>query len=119
MDEPISDILRGTLDGHIIRRSIAERGRFPAIDVPRSALAHCPRRRPLQKIADPKFSRLSALYVENETMIKAGLYNHGSNPEIDQAIKVAADLDEFITLNDSRNVEDSFKKLHRFSKTSN
>ena len=44
-------------------------------------------------------------------MIKAGLYNHGSNPEIDQAIKVAADLDEFITLNDSRNVEDSFKKL--------
>ena len=113
MDEPISDILRGTLDGHIIlSRSIAERGRFPAIDVPRSASRALPAAATHSENAlIQNFRRLSALYAENETMIKAGLYNHGSNPEIDQAIKVAADLDEFITLNDSRNVKDSFKKL--------
>lgn len=113
MDEPISDILRGTLDGHIIlSRAIAERGRFPAIDVPRSASRALPAAATnAENILIQNFRKLSALYAENETMIKAGLYSQGSNPEIDQAIKVAADLEEFTSLSDSLSIEDSFKKL--------
>ena len=43
MDEPIADIVRGVLDGHIVLdREIAERGRFPAIDVRRSVSRSLP-----------------------------------------------------------------------------
>ena len=43
MEEPIADILRGVLDGHVVLdREIAERGRFPAIDVLRSVSRSLP-----------------------------------------------------------------------------
>ena len=43
MDEPIADITRGVLDGHVVLdRGIAERGRFPAIDVRRSVSRSLP-----------------------------------------------------------------------------
>src|SRR3546814_6627265 len=36
-DEPVADAVRGILDGHVvIERSIAERGRYPAINVLKS-----------------------------------------------------------------------------------
>ena len=43
MEEPVADILRGVLDGHVVMdRKIAERGRYPAIDLLRSVSRSLP-----------------------------------------------------------------------------
>ncbi|MDB6176668.1 FliI/YscN family ATPase [Paracoccus sp. Z330] len=99
MEEPIADILRGTLDGHVVLdRSIAERGRFPAIDVVRSVS------RSLPHAAAPEENKLigrarAALgaYAESELMIRAGLYSAGSDPKLDEAVALFPQLDHFVT----------------------
>lgn len=117
MEEPVADILRGTLDGHIVLdRSIAERGRFPAIDVVRSVS------RSLPDAASPDENALiskarSALgaYAESEMMIRAGLYAPGSDPRLDEAVRLYPQLDEFVT-EKSCDIAESFhfltKALH-------
>jgi flagellum-specific ATP synthase len=93
MNEPVADALRGYLDGHIVlSRKIAERGRFPAIDV----LASISRLMP--KVTQPDHQRrarrlreLLAHYEENRDLIAVGAYKKGSDPLLDQAVaRVAA-----------------------------
>jgi flagellar biosynthesis/type III secretory pathway ATPase len=53
MEGPVADIMRGVLDGHVVlSREIAERGRFPAIDVLASVSRACRMRRPSGAFAD-------------------------------------------------------------------
>ncbi len=98
MDEPIADILRGVLDGHIVLdRQIAERGRFPAVDLLRSVSRSLPRaandhENHLIRLAR---QRLGA-YDRAEVMIQAGLYASGSDAEVDAAISVYPLLDAFL-----------------------
>ena len=114
MDEPIADILRGTLDGHVVLdRTIAERGRFPAIDVVRSVS------RSLPDAATAEENRLivearAALgaYAESELMIRAGLYSPGSDPHLDKAVKLFSQLDVFVT-EKTAGIGDSFASLER------
>lgn len=98
MDEPIADILRGVLDGHVVLdRSIAERGRFPAIDVLRSVSRSLPKAATddeNQIITDVR--KHLSIYTQNQTMITAGLYTQGSDPSIDAAIQLWPQLDEAI-----------------------
>lgn len=113
MDEPIADIARGVLDGHVILdREIAERGRFPAIDVLRSVS------RSLPAAATPDENRLLSearkylgAYSRAELMIQAGLYEAGSDPEVDRALEVWPALDRFIGSLAFEGVADSFKTL--------
>ena len=98
MEEPIADILRGVLDGHVVLdREIAERGRYPAIDVLRSVSRSLP-----QAASDAENKALSetrkllGLYDRNAMMIRAGLYMQGSDPEVDQAIALWSELDDFL-----------------------
>ena len=99
MDEPVADILRGVLDGHVVLdRAIAERGRFPAIDVLRSVS------RSLPEAATEAENRLIGqarhnlgLYAESELMIRAGLYAQGSDAALDEAVRLYPALEEFIT----------------------
>jgi len=96
MDEPIADILRGVLDGHVVLdRLIAERGRFPAVDVLRSVSRSLPSAATSEenKIISEVRKHLS-VYAQNQMMIAAGLYTHGTDPEIDAAIQVFSPLDE-------------------------
>ena len=97
-NEPISDALRGLLDGHIhLSRSIAARGRYPAIDV-------LPSLSRLQSQLIPKQMRLSAeairsmlaVYKENEDLINIGAYQKGSSPTIDRAIQLRASIESFL-----------------------
>lgn len=98
MEEAIADILRGVLDGHVVMdRKIAERGRFPAIDLLRSVSRSLPEAAtPDQNAQISQARKLLGAYDRAEMMIQAGLYAKGSDPLIDQAIKVWPALDGFL-----------------------
>ncbi len=99
MDEPIADILRGVLDGHVVLdRAIAERGRFPAIDILRSVSRSLPAAASEGENALICRARAAlGAYTESELMIRAGLYAKGSDPALDDAVRVYPLLDEFVT----------------------
>ncbi|WCR10216.1 FliI/YscN family ATPase [Paracoccus stylophorae] len=99
MEEPVADILRGTLDGHVVlERSIAERGRFPAIDVVRSVSRSLPDAATEEENALIGRARAAlGAYAESELMIRAGLYAPGSDPLLDEAVQLYPQLDEFVT----------------------
>ncbi len=113
MDEPIADILRGVLDGHIVLdRAIAERGRYPAIDVFRSVSRSLP-----DAATDTENEILSearkilGVYDRNAMMIRAGLYTNGSDPEVDRAIALWPELDDFLAKADTLGGDHSFRQL--------
>ncbi|MFA3919259.1 FliI/YscN family ATPase [Ruegeria hyattellae] len=114
MDEPVADILRGVLDGHIVlSREIAERGRFPAIDVSRSVSRSLPgAASEAENAAINEARRLLSTYEQSEVMINAGLYSTGSNPQLDQAVQVWPELDAFFARPESGGITDSFDKLN-------
>jgi len=112
MDEPIADMVRSILDGHVVLdRDIAERGRFPAINIRRSVS-----RSLLKSISEEEMSlisegrRLIAAYDDASAMIQTGLYAAGSDPVIDRAVEVWPMLDAFIT-EKAESCEESFEKL--------
>lgn len=113
MDEPIADILRGVLDGHVILdRSIAERGRYPAIDVLRSVSRSLPAAATeAQNALIAKARHLLSVYDSNAMMIRAGLYSTGSDPEIDAAVQIWSELDGFLAKVEKQSVENSFTQL--------
>ncbi|WP_410218792.1 FliI/YscN family ATPase [Paracoccus sp. (in: a-proteobacteria)] len=99
MEEPVADILRGTLDGHVVlERTIAERGRFPAIDVVRSVSRSLPdAANAVQNAMIGRARAALGAYAESELMIRAGLYAPGSDPKLDEAVRLFPQLDEFVT----------------------
>ena len=113
MDEPVADILRGVLDGHVVLdRSIAERGRFPAVDVLRSVS------RSLPAAATPEENEILAqirkhlsVYAQNQMMISAGLYTQGTDPEIDLALTLNAALDDAMGTLHEQDPKHSFDQL--------
>lgn len=99
MDEVVADILRGVLDGHVVLdRKIAERGRFPAVDLLRSVSRSLPRAADAQENALIARARgVLAAWDRAELMVQAGLYAHGSDPAVDEAIRLYPPLDAFLT----------------------
>ena len=97
-NEPIADAVRGILDGHIVmQRSIAERGRFPAINILKSISRTMPRS------ADPaylpvitKARQVMATYADMEELIRLGAYRAGSSPEVDESIRLHEPLEGFL-----------------------
>ena len=87
-NDPVADAARAVLDGHVVlRRAIAEAGRYPAIDIEASIS------RVMNKLIDPlqlesirKFRQLYSCYEENKDLINLGVYSKGSNPAVDAAI---------------------------------
>jgi flagellum-specific ATP synthase len=98
MEEPVADILRGVLDGHVVLdRKIAERGRYPAIDLLRSVSRSLPDAATADENALIAEARaLLGAYDRVELMIQAGLYAAGSDPLIDRAINLWPLLDAFL-----------------------
>jgi flagellum-specific ATP synthase len=97
-NEPVADAVRGILDGHIVmERAIAERGRYPAINVLKSVsrtMPACvePAARPL--IADAK--RLMAAFSDMEELIRLGAYRAGTDANVDAAIAANEPLERFL-----------------------
>ena len=98
MNEPVADALRGYLDGHIVlSRRIAERGKFPAIDVLGSVSRLMPKvtDEPHQERAR-RLRELLAHYEENRDLVSVGAYRQGADPLMDQAIQKIGSIERLL-----------------------
>jgi flagellum-specific ATP synthase len=97
-NEPVSDAVRGILDGHIVlERAIAERGRFPAINILKSVS----RAMPGCNTSDEQSLVLRArrpltVYEDMAELIRLGAYKAGTNPEVDEAMRLYPQLEAFL-----------------------
>ncbi len=98
-NEPISDAVRAILDGHIVlSRAIAERGRFPAVDVLRSVSRTVPDcNTPEENALVERARAMMAQYQDMEELIRIGAYREGTDPKIDEAIKFNPVLESFLS----------------------
>lgn len=105
-NEPISDMVRGILDGHIVlSRKLANANHFPAIDINASIS------RLMATIAAPEHKKLAgdlrdlySLYMQNEDLISIGAYKAGTNHRLDYAISKIDKINSFL----KQKVEESF-----------
>ncbi|MEM9043674.1 MAG: FliI/YscN family ATPase [Pseudomonadota bacterium] len=113
MEEPVADITRGLLDGHIVlEREIAERGRFPAIDAVRSVSRSLPGVVGAEHLSLINRARgLLSAYEKARPMIQTGLYVAGSDPGLDAAIDAFDGLDSFIAEQAKGGPARSFQRL--------
>jgi len=97
-NEPVADAVRGILDGHIVlERAIAERGRFPAINILKSVS----RAMPACNTDDEQKLVLRArqpmtIYEDMAELIRLGAYKAGTNPEVDDAVRLYPALEAFL-----------------------
>jgi flagellum-specific ATP synthase len=114
-NEPVADAVRGILDGHIVmERAIAERGRYPAINVLKSIS------RTMPKSADPAFlpvitraRQVMATYADMEELIRLGAYRKGSSAEVDEAIGLHPALEGFLSQGkeESTSLAEGYRRL--------
>jgi len=111
LNEPISDTVRGILDGHIVlARSIANSNHYPPIDILGSVS------RVMPDIITPEhfeafgtIKNMIAVYREAEDLINIGAYKQGANPEIDRAVKLHPAIQSFL--------KQGMKESHTFEET--
>jgi len=97
-NEPISDAVRGILDGHIVLdRTIAHRNRYPAVNILRSVSRSMPGCNTEEQNAVVNRARqLLATYEDMAELIRLGAYRRGADPQVDEAIHYYDALDNFI-----------------------
>ena len=98
MNEPISDTVRGILDGHIVlSRAIANSNHYPPIDILGSVSRVMPDI--VSKEHFDEFGTIKnmiAVYREAEDLINIGAYREGANPEIDRSVKLHNPIMSFL-----------------------
>lgn len=97
-NEPISDAVRGLLDGHtLLSRKIASRGHYPAIDVLESLSRVMPDIVPPEhQQAAITLRRLLSAHRDHEDLISIGAYRSGANPAVDAALAMKTEIDAFL-----------------------
>jgi len=97
-NEPIADAVRGILDGHIVLdRAIAERGRYPAINVLRSISRTMPGcNADAENEIIGRARRLMAQYEDMAELIRLGAYRPGTDAGVDEAIHFQPALEQFL-----------------------
>lgn len=98
-NEPVADAVRGILDGHIVmERQIAERGRYPAINVLKSISRTMPGcNNDEENAVITKAKQYLATYEDMAEMIRLGAYRRGTDPLVDEAIHFFPMLEEFMS----------------------
>jgi len=115
MNEPVADVVRSILDGHIVlSRDLAARGHYPAIDVLQSVsrlmpdVADEPHRRAAERMRE-----LLSVYRSAEDLINIGAYTAGTNAKIDEACAAMDDIRAFLKqdLNESSSRDQTHQRL--------
>lgn len=115
MDEPISDKVRGTLDGHIVlNRTLAENQHYPAVDI-LASISRLSKRitGPMTQKACALMRKYISTYSASEDMISVGAYEKGSDPETDMAIELHPKIEEFLCQEEFENpkIQDTIRML--------
>jgi flagellum-specific ATP synthase len=115
MNEPVSDTMRSLLDGHIVlSRDLANRGHFPAIDIPRSLS------RLMIQVTDDAHQRAAirvrnvlTTYRDAEDLVQIGAYVAGSNREVDFALEHLDQVNRFLrqAIDEHVSYQDGLKEL--------
>ncbi len=117
LDEPVSDAVRGILDGHIVlSRRLAQRNHYPAIDVLGSISRLSERVAPDSiKVPGRKVRRLLARYTESEDLINVGAYVRGSDAELDEAVDRMPMINAFLqqAIDEKTSLEETADDLAR------
>jgi flagellum-specific ATP synthase len=97
-NEPVADAVRSILDGHIVLdRTIAERGRYPAINVLRSVSRSLPGCNSAEEnTLIGRARRLLAVHEDMAELIRLGAYRKGTDPEVDEAVRLYPRLEAFL-----------------------
>jgi flagellum-specific ATP synthase len=96
--DPIVDIARASLDGQVmLSRTLADQAHYPAIDLNGSIS------RVMQTLVDSesmrqanRFRRLWSVYQQNADLVQVGAYEAGTNPELDEAIRLREQMVMFL-----------------------
>ncbi|MDR3719736.1 MAG: FliI/YscN family ATPase [Bryobacteraceae bacterium] len=98
MNEPITDAVRGILDGHIVlSRQLGQKGHYPAIDILQSVSRLASRvGRPEQVQLARRLRESLALLQSTEDLIRIGAYVSGSNEKVDASIRIQDGINAFL-----------------------
>jgi flagellum-specific ATP synthase len=114
-NEPVADAVRGIIDGQVVLdRAIAERGRYPAVDVLRSLSRAVPGCNSAEENALTRRARaLLALHAEMADLVRLGAYRAGSDPAVDEAVRVTPRIEAMLQQDRETAVTlaDSFSQL--------
>ncbi|MEP4193699.1 MAG: flagellum-specific ATP synthase FliI, partial [Sneathiella sp.] len=120
-NEPVADAVRGILDGHIVmERKIAERGRFPAVNVLKSisrTMPGCNNEEESQVVNVAK--QLLSTYEDMAEMIRLGAYRRGTDPNVDAAMFYYPMLENFMSQRKEENtsLDECYAELGRILNT--
>lgn len=97
-NDPIADHARSVLDGHIVlSRHLADAGHYPAIDIEKSIS------RVMTSIVDREhlaysllFKKFYSSYVRNQELVNVGMYQHGADKVLDQALRYKDNMEAFL-----------------------
>ena len=120
MNEPISDTVRGILDGHIVlSRALATSNHYPAIDVLESIS------RVMKEIVPPEqydqagfIKNAMAVYKKAKDLIDIGAYKSGSSAGIDEAIRLTPQINNFLCqrVEETAEYSEIVERLHSIGK---
>ncbi|WP_170007414.1 flagellar protein export ATPase FliI [Bacillus fonticola] len=98
LNEPITDAVRGILDGHIVLdRDLANQGHFPAIQILKSVSRLMPHLVSAEHVkAANRFRELYSTYKQSEDLIQIGAYKRGSSKDVDEAVQRYPDLIRYL-----------------------
>lgn len=98
MNDPVADHARSVLDGHIVlARKLADSGHYPAIDISSSisrVMSSINSKAHYQQIQH--FKHLYSTYLQNQDLIKMGMYQIGSDKTLDEAIHFQPKIVHFL-----------------------
>jgi flagellum-specific ATP synthase len=114
-NEPVADAVRGILDGHVVLdRAIAERGRYPAVNILRSVSRTMPDcNTEAQNAIIDRASQLVSTYDDMAELIRLGAYRQGSDHHVDEAIHYNSAIEDFLrqTKSERSSLEECYSAL--------